>query len=438
MNISVVGTGYVGLVTGVGLSNSGNDVLCMDVDENKVEMLRRSESPIYEPGLESLMKRNTEEGRLSFTTSMQEAVSFAKVIFIAVGTPPQEDGSADLTYVKEVASSIGKYMQDYKVVVNKSTVPVGTACVVKEIIQNELDKRSLKVDFDIVSNPEFLREGAAVNDFLQPDRIVIGSNSQKATEIMENVYKPFVESSGEILIMDPLSSEMTKYTANAMLATKISFMNEIANICEKTGADITKVKEGIGLDPRIGRYFINAGIGYGGSCFPKDVKALEYIAKQNNYASNILQAVDKVNQEQREIFANKILSYFNNDLKNKKVAVWGLAFKPETDDMREAPSIYVIEKLAEKGADIMAFDPKAVGEAKKEINANINYEDKNMYKVLENADVLVIHTEWKEFSTPNFKKMKELMKNAVIFDGRNIYDPNNMKNEGFEYFSVGR
>jgi UDPglucose 6-dehydrogenase len=369
---------------------------------------------------------------------MEEATDFANILFIAVGTPPGEDGSADLSYVKQVAASIGQNMNEYKIVVNKSTVPVGTIYTVKEVIRKELENRGKDTEFDVVSNPEFLREGAAVQDFLKPDRIIIGGDSERALKEMKKLYMPFVENSTRILLMDPLSSEMSKYAANAMLATKISFMNEIANLCEKTGADITNVKLGIGSDPRIGPYFINAGIGYGGSCFPKDVLALIHIGKEKGYTSKILEAVDEVNQEQREIFFKKISDCFYGDLKGKKIGVWGLAFKPETDDMREAPSIKVINGLLEKGASVEAFDPQAVHEAKKIFGDKIKYEDKNMYAVLENADALVIFTEWKEFYNPNFKKVKELLSNPVVFDGRNIYAPEDMNKMGFEYISIGR
>ncbi len=437
MHISVVGTGYVGLVTGVGLSNSGNDVLCIDIDEKKIKNLRKGISPIYEPGLEKLIDKNISEGRLTFGTSIKDAISSTEIIFIAVGTPPQEDGSANLSYVKQVAKDIGKNMDKYKIIVNKSTVPIGTAFVVEEIIQKELDSRGIDVEFDVVSNPEFLREGAAVDDFLRPDRIIIGTNRDKAKKIMQKLYIPFVETPNKILLMDPLSSEMSKYAANSMLATKISFINEIANICEKTGADITKVKLGIGSDPRIGNKFINAGIGYGGSCFPKDVKALNHIAKTLDYKSLLLEAVEEVNYNQRIKFSNRITDYFK-DKKDVKLAVWGLSFKPETDDIREAPSVDIIKDFLKEGYKIEAFDPQAVKEIKEVFGNKVKYEEKNMYKILKDADAIVIFTEWKEFYSPDFEKIKELMKSPVIFDGRNILSQEDMQDYGFTYISIGR
>ncbi|OHD07035.1 MAG: UDP-glucose 6-dehydrogenase [Spirochaetes bacterium GWB1_36_13] len=438
MNISVIGTGYVGLVTGVGLANSGNEVLCMDVDEKKVAMLRLGKSPIYEAGLEDLIERNMREERLFFTTSMKEAVDFAEIIFIAVGTPQQEDNSADLSYVKKVAESIGEHIENYKVIVNKSTVPVGTIYIVKEIITQAVEKRGKKISFDIVSNPEFLREGAAVEDFLKPDRIIIGSESEKATRIMKRIYTPFLPSPEKLLIMDPLSSEMSKYAANCMLAVKISFMNEIANICEKTGADITKVKAGIGSDPRIGPYFINAGLGYGGSCFPKDVNALIHIAQDKNYEPAILKAADKVNQEQREVFFQKIRSFYHNDLKGKVFGIWGGAFKPETDDIREAPALNIIENLLDCKASVKIYDPKALERIKEIFGDKIEYQEENMYQAVKGTDALLIVTEWQEFHSPNFSKIKKLMKAPVIFDGRNIFSPLDMQEAGFKYFSIGR
>ncbi len=438
MKITVIGTGYVGLVTGVGLSNAGNDVLCMDIDEHKVNQLKKGISPIYEPGLETLMEKNIREERLLFTTSIKDAINFAEIIFIAVGTPPGEDGSADLQYVKQVAVDIGKNINNYKVIVNKSTVPIGTVGMVTNIIQNEINKRSENCEFDVVSNPEFLREGAAVEDFLKPDRIIIGTNSDKAIKIMKKLYRPFVITPEKILEMDPFSSEMSKYAANAMLATKISFMNEIAKICEKTGADVTKVKNGIGSDPRIGQYFINAGIGYGGSCFPKDVKALKNIAKINDCEPLILDAVDQVNKLQREFFFNKILKHFNNDIKNKTFAIWGLSFKPETDDTREAPSIDIIHNLLKHNSIVKGFDPKGVPEMKEEFSNQMIYEEDNMYHILDSADALIILTEWKEFYSPDFEKIKTLLKNPIIFDARNIFSLDEMKELGFKYISIGR
>lgn len=438
MKITVIGTGYVGLVTGVGLADSGNDVLGIDINPEKIQVLKAGKSPIYEPGLETLLQKNIREGRIRFSTDLKEGIEFGDVLFIAVGTPPKEDFSADLSFVEGAARTIGETLTDYKIIVTKSTVPVGTGARVEAIIASELKKRGLDLPFDVVSNPEFLKEGAAVKDFMQPDRIVIGTESSRAMEILKQLYLPFVENPSQILFMDRLSSEMTKYAANAMLATKISFMNEIANLCEKTGADVLKVKQGIGADPRIGPHFINAGIGYGGSCFPKDVKALIYTADSLGYEAEILKAVKKVNARQREIFFEKVKTYFKGSLADKTIALWGLAFKPETDDMREAPALEICDWLKEAGAKIKAFDPQAVKEAKKLLPEGIEYQERNQYAILEGADALLILTEWKEFYNPDFKKMKKLMKNPVIFDGRNIFPKTYPAQWGFEYFSVGR
>lgn len=438
MKITVIGSGYVGLVTGVGLADSGNDVLCIDIDPEKIKTLKAGKSPIYEPGLEPLLQKNIKEKRIRFSTQLKEGIEFAEVLFIAVGTPPKEDFSADLSFVEGVAKDIGEALTDYKIIITKSTVPVKTGDRVEELIKQGLAKRSISVDFDVVSNPEFLKEGAAIQDFMYPDRIVIGTESQKAMQILKQLYLPFVESPSQIIFMDRLSAEMTKYAANSLLATKISFMNEIANLCEKTGADVLKVKQGIGSDPRIGPHFINAGIGYGGSCFPKDVKALIHTANLLGYDAQILKAVKSVNDKQRRIFFEKINTYFKGDLKDKTFALWGLAFKPETDDMREAPALEITQWLLEKGAKIKAFDPQAVTEAKKVLSHQIEFQEYNPYQVLEGAHALIILTEWKEFYNPDFKKMKKLMKKPLIFDGRNIFPKNYPTKQGFEYFSVGR
>lgn len=436
MNITVIGTGYIGLVTGTCLAEVGNRVICVDVDENKINNLKNGIIPIYEPGLDDLVVRNYKNNRLDFTTRMDEAVQKSDILFIAVGTPPGEDGSADLQYVLAVARDIGRYMNEYKVVVQKSTVPVGTAEKVRKVIQVELEKRNKKLKFDIVSNPEFLREGSALKDFMEPDRIIIGADKEKTESIMRDLYQPF---DCPLIVMDIPSAELTKYAANAMLATRISFMNELTQICEKTGANIENIKKGIGVDPRIGNMFLNAGIGYGGSCFPKDVKALIKSFSQYACDSLILQAVENVNKNQRYRFINKIVNYFGGQLAGKTIAMWGLAFKPGTDDMREAPSIDVVNALTAKGAKVCAYDPVAMEEAKKVLAGNDKLEfGTDLYSILENADALVLVTEWPEFKKPDFAKVKMLMNQPVIFDGRNQYDPQDMKNEGFVYYSVGR
>lgn len=432
MKISVIGTGYVGLVTGTCLAETGNDVLCIDIDLDKVEKMKQGIVPIYEPHLDVLFSRNIKANRLKFSTSLKEGLDHGEIIFLALPTPEDEDGSADLSYVLGAAKDIGKLITEYKVIVDKSTVPVGTADKVTEVIANETT-----VDFDVVSNPEFLREGFAVDDFLKPERIVIGSSSEKATKLMEKLYKPFVRSGNPIIVMDERSAELTKYAANSFLATKITFMNEIANFCEKVGADVDKVRVGMGTDSRIGKRFLFPGIGYGGSCFPKDVKALHKSGKDNNYNFDILNAVIKVNDIQKRILIPRIEIYFKNNLKDKNIAIWGLAFKPETDDIREAPALYIIEDLLSKGLKINVFDPEAIPNVKKRYGDLINYAS-DMYEVTEKADALIICTEWSIFRTPDFNKLKQNLNEAVIFDGRNLYDINDMKKEGFYYSSIGR
>jgi len=432
MKILVIGTGYVGLVTGTCLAETGNNVLCIDIDEEKVKQMQQGVVPIYEPHLDILFQRNIKAGRLKFSTVLNEGLQHGDIIFLALPTPEDEDGSADLSYVLGVAKDIGKKIKDYKVIVDKSTVPVGTADKVREVILNETS-----VEFDVVSNPEFLREGFAVDDFLKPERIIIGSRSKRAITLMQKLYKPFVRSGNPILIMDERSAELTKYAANAFLATKITFMNEIANFCEKVGADVDKVRVGIGTDSRIGKRFLFPGIGYGGSCFPKDVKALHKSGNDVDYKFNILNAVINVNDVQKTILIPRIETYFSNDIKGKKFAIWGLAFKPETDDIREAPAIYMIEELLNKGTSISVFDPEAMDNVKKKFKNKIEY-FQNMYEVLKNADALIICTEWSIFRTPDFNKIKELLKQPVIFDGRNLYDVEDMQKEGFYYSSIGR
>lgn len=436
MKIVVIGTGYVGLVTGTCFAEVGIDVVCIDVDAKKIENLKKGIMPIYEPGLEEMVIRNAEKGRLQFSTSLKDNLSEADVAFIAVGTPPGEDGSADLKYVLAVAREIGQGINEHIVVVTKSTVPVGTANKVRHAVQEELNKRSLNLEFDVASNPEFLKEGAAIDDFLKPDRIVVGVESRKAEEVMRRLYKPFLLNGHPIIFMDVPSAEMTKYAANAMLATKISFMNDVANLCEIMGADVNMVRKGIGSDPRIGNRFIYPGIGYGGSCFPKDVKALIKTAAENGYNMRILNAVEEVNNAQKSVLFNKISTHFNGVMKGKTFAIWGLSFKPKTDDMREAPSLVIIEKLLAAGANVKAYDPVAMHEAKKDLGEQIEY-SKDMNDALIDADALLIITEWPEFRTPNFKVMGKLMKNKLVFDGRNIYDIGEMKENGFDYYCIG-
>ncbi len=432
MNIAVIGTGYVGLVSGTCFAETGNDVICVDINEEKVAQLKAGQIPIYEPQLDVLFERNIKQNRLKFTTNLQEAVDAAEVIFLALPTPPGEDGSADLSYVLGVADELGKIMKSYKVIVDKSTVPVGTADKVTAAIA-----KNAKVEFDVVSNPEFLREGYAVDDFLKPDRVVIGTSSDRAKNIMEKLYKPFVRQGNPIFFMDEKSAELTKYAANSFLATKISFMNEIANLCELLGADVDKVRIGIGSDTRIGKRFLFPGIGYGGSCFPKDVKALIKSASNVGYDFKILDAVEEVNAVQKTIIIPKVDSYFKGDLKGKKIAIWGLAFKPNTDDIREAPAMYIMDELLAKGAQIHAFDPEAMENIRKIYGDKISYGSNN-YEVLQDADALIIATEWQVFRNPDFNKMAQLLKNKVIFDGRNLFEVDAVKEQGFEYFSIGR
>lgn len=437
MKIAVIGTGYVGLVAGTCFAESGNDVICVDVDEKKVKSLQEGIIPIYEPGLKELVLRNQKEERLKFTTDLQSAIESSLLLFIAVGTPPQEDGTADLQYVLAVAKTIGKTMKEFKVVVNKSTVPVGTAQKVRNTIKTELQSRNAHIEFDVVSNPEFMKEGAAIDDFMKPDRVVIGVDNVRTAEIMKELYDPFVRTGKPILVMDNASAEMTKYAANSMLATKISFMNEVANLCERVGADVDMVRKGIGTDSRIGFPFIFPGVGYGGSCFPKDIKALIQTGKENLTPMPLLNSVDTVNNNQKFVLIPKILKHFSEDIKGKTIAVWGLAFKPKTDDMREAPSINIIQELLKHGASVKAYDPVAEEQARNIFGDSIVYCKKN-YDCLDKADALVLVTEWDEFRRPDWEKMKELMNNPVIFDGRNIYDPLRIREKGFIYYSIGR
>jgi len=432
MKISVIGTGYVGLVVGTCFAETGNDVICADIDEKKVRMLRKGKSPIYEPGLEGLIKSNLKEKRLKFTTNLEIAIKQASVIFLALPTPPFEDGSADLSHVLSVSKVISEHMNGYKVIVNKSTVPVGTADRVRQVIAKKAN-----YEFDVVSNPEFLKEGAAVNDFMKPDRIVVGSNSARAISIMQDLYAPFIRTGNPFIVMDERSSELTKYAANSFLATKISFMNEVANLCERVGADVDMVRKGVGTDPRVGPQFLFAGVGYGGSCFPKDVSALAKTSEEYKYDFKILNAVEWVNKQQRILFVNKVLKHFGRKLKGKVIAVWGLSFKPNTDDMREAPSITIIKELLRHGATVYAHDPVANQEAKKHLGSSVRYFDNN-YDALKGADALVVVTEWNEFRRPDFDKMKTLMRGKVIFDGRNIYNPQILSEKGFDYTGIGR
>ncbi len=437
MKIAIVGTGYVGLVTGTCFSDTGVNVTCIDIDQKKVDNLKKGIIPIYEPGLETMLKKNVEKGRLDFSTSLKESIQDAEVVFIAVGTPPDEDGSADLTHVLNVAREIGKHMDHYLVVVTKSTVPIGTSKKVKAAIQDELEKRGVELDFDVASNPEFLKEGNAIDDFLRPDRIVVGTESEKARKVIEKLYKPFLLNGHPILFMDIPSAELTKYAANSMLATKISFMNDIANLCELVGADIAMVRKGIGSDSRIGNKFIYAGIGYGGSCFPKDVKAIIKTAEDYNYSLRLLKAVEAINEDQKSVMYTKIKQHFGSNLAGKTFAIWGLSFKPNTDDMREAPSLVIINHLVKAGAKVKAYDPVAMEEAKRILGDKIEY-GKDPYDVLIDADAMLMVTEWPEFRMPNLTVMEKLMKNKVIFDGRNIYDTEEMAEAGFTYYSIGR
>jgi len=440
MNITVIGSGYVGLVSGTCFAEMGNKVTCVDIDPVKIEKLNRGIIPIFEPGLETMVLKNVKNNNLFFTTELREALQNSDIAFIAVGTPMGDDGSADLQYVLAVAKSIGQLMQKRLIVVDKSTVPVGTADKVKAVIQKELDVRSSDLQFDVVSNPEFLKEGAAIDDFMKPDRVVVGADSEFAFKKMKELYSSFFRSHDRFITMDIRSAEMTKYAANAMLATKISFMNEIANICEKVGADANQVRIGIGSDKRIGYSFIYPGVGYGGSCFPKDVKALTKIAKENGYNAQLITAVEQVNDTQKLVIAQKIVNRFGEDLTGFTFGIWGLAFKPGTDDMREAPSIYVIKELVKRGAKIKAYDPKAIDEAKEHYLKgvqNITYVD-SKYDVLKDSDALVLLTDWKEFRIPDFEKMKTQLKTPIIFDGRNQYNVFNLEEKGIEYYQIGK
>jgi UDPglucose 6-dehydrogenase len=436
MKITIVGSGYVGLVTGTCFSEVGIDVTCVDIDHKKIDNLKQGIIPIYEPGLEEMVHRNQKAGRLKFTTNIAEALVDCEVVFSAVGTPPDEDGSADLQYVLSVARDCGRNMNNYLLIVTKSTVPVGTARKVKKAVQEELDKRGVQIEFDVASNPEFLKEGAAVDDFLKPDRIVVGLESQRAEELMHSLYKPFTLNGHPVIFMDITSAEMTKYAANSMLATKISFMNDIANLCEIVGADINMVRKGIGSDSRIGNKFIYPGIGYGGSCFPKDVKALIHTAEDFKYSLRVLKAVEEVNEDQKSVMFTKVFNYFKGDLNKKTIGMWGLSFKPQTDDMREAPSLVLVKKFLDAGAKVRAYDPVAMHEAQRILGDKIEYAQ-DQYDALIDADALVLVTEWPEFKFPNFNIIRKLVKTPVIFDGRNIYDRAEIKRKGFDYFCIG-
>ncbi len=439
MNLTVIGTGYVGLVTGTCFSAMGNNVTCIDIDTKKIEALKNGIIPIFEPGLERMVQKNFDKKTLHFSTKLKDGLEKAKVVFIAVGTPMGDDGSADLQYVLSVAKQLGEEMTDSLVVVDKSTVPVGTGDKVKAVIQKELDKRGVDIEFQVVSNPEFLKEGAAIEDFMKPDRIVIGADNEKGFDIMKDLYAPFTHNHDRIITMDIRSAEMTKYVANAMLATKISFMNEVANICELVGADVNQVRIGIGSDSRIGYSFIYPGSGYGGSCFPKDVKALKKIAEDKGYKAKLITSVEDVNDRQKLVIADKVVKHFGEDLSGKTFALWGLAFKPGTDDMREAPAIYIVKELVRRGAKIQAFDPKAMDEAQyfylKDVKEITYFNSK--YETLKNADAMILLTEWKEFRSPDFEELKKQLKKPVIFDGRNQYSTLNLEDKGFDYFQIG-
>lgn len=437
MRIAIVGTGYVGLVTGTCFAEMGTEVYCVDVDVNKIESLKRGVIPIYEPGLEEMVLRNMQAGRLHFTTDLKECLDQVEVLFCAVGTPPDEDGSADLKYVLAVAHEVGQYMNQYILVVTKSTVPVGTAQKIKQAIREELDRRGVDISFDIASNPEFLKEGAAIKDFMSPDRVVVGVESERAEKLMTKLYRPFLLNNFRVIFMDVPSAEMTKYAANAMLATRISFMNEIANLCEIVGANVNMVRKGIGTDARIGSRFLYAGCGYGGSCFPKDVKALVKTAATHDYPMRILQAVETVNEEQKSILFRKLSKYYGGQLKGRRIALWGLAFKPETDDMREAPSLVLIEKLLEAGCEVVAYDPIAMPEARRRLGDRISY-GKDMYEAVMEADALLVVTEWKVFRLPSWSVIKKLMASPLVLDGRNIYDPAELSEAGMVYHNIGR
>ena len=437
MNIAIVGTGYVGLVTGTCFAETGVNVTCVDVNAEKIENLQKGIIPIYEPGLEDMVQRNVNAGRLHFTTALENCLDNVDIVFSAVGTPPDEDGSADLSYVLAVAKTIGANMKKYTLVVTKSTVPVGTAHKVKDTIQAELDKRGVSIEFDVASNPELLKEGNAIDDFMSPDRVVVGVESERAKKLMTKLYKPFMMLNSRVIFMDIPSAEMTKYAANSMLATRISFMNDIANLCELVGADVNMVRDGIGSDSRIGRKFLYPGCGYGGSCFPKDVKALIKTAEQNGYPMRVLKAVEEVNETQKSLLFEKLEKIFNGDLEGKTIALWGLAFKPETDDMREAPALVLIEKLRKAGCVVRAYDPAAMGESKRRIGDTIFYAC-DMYDALLDADALMLVTEWKEFRLPAWGVVKKTMKQPVILDGRNIYDAKELQDLGFVYRCIGK
>ncbi|MDE2392180.1 MAG: UDP-glucose/GDP-mannose dehydrogenase family protein [Cytophagales bacterium] len=432
MKIAVVGTGYVGLVTGTCFAETGNQVTCVDINQEKVQQMQAGKIPIYEPGLDDLFQRNTQEGRLHFTTSLKEGIEGAKVIFLALPTPPGADGSADLKYILQVANDLGPILSDYTVIIDKSTVPVGTSDKVRAAIA-----QNATVEFDVVSNPEFLREGVAVEDFMKPDRVVIGTQSDRAKDLMSRLYAPLVRQGNPIIFMDERSAELTKYAANAFLATKITFMNEIANLCELVGANVDEVRKGIGTDSRIGKRFLFAGIGYGGSCFPKDVQALAKTSAENDYEFKILDSVMRVNESQKTKLIPHLAKHFKGDLAGKKIAMWGLAFKPYTDDIREAPALYNIDALLELGASVSAYDPEAMGHVKQLMGDKITF-TKNPYEALEGADALLIVTEWPQFRTPDFDRMDSLLKNKVIFDGRNLYELNQMQELGYTYYSIGR
>lgn len=437
MKIAIVGTGYVGLVTGTCFAEIGVNVICVDTNSEKIEALKKGVIPIYENGLEEMVGRNMKAGRLQFTTSLESCLNEVDVVFCAVGTPPDEDGSADLSYVLEVARTIGRNMRKYVLVVTKSTVPVGTAKKVRAAIQAELDGRGAAIEFDVASNPEFLKEGNAISDFMSPDRVVVGVESERAKAIMSKLYKPFLLNNFRVIFMDIPSAEMTKYAANSMLATRISFMNDIANLCELVGADVNMVRNGIGSDTRIGRKFLYPGIGYGGSCFPKDVKALIKTAERNGYKMRVLQAVEEVNERQKSVLFGKLQKHFNNDLSGKTIALWGLSFKPETDDMREAPALVLIDRLLEAGCKIRAYDPAAGGECRRRIGDCIYYAA-DMYDAALDAEALMLITEWKEFRLPSWAVVKKSMKRPLVFDGRNIYDKKELEEQGFTYYCIGK
>lgn len=438
MKIAIVGTGYVGLVSGACFSDMGIEVICVDVDQNKIDSLRQSRVPIYEPGLQAMVSRNFKAGRLQFTTSLTQALQQGvEAVFSAVGTPPDEDGSADLSYVLDVARSIGQHMNRYLCVVTKSTVPVGTADLVRATIQHELDQRGVQIDFDVASNPEFLKEGAAIADFMSPDRVVVGVDTDRARMLMERLYRPFTLSSDRMIFTDIRSAEMIKYAANAMLATRISFMNDIANLCDRVGADVEMVRKGIGSDRRIGTKFLYPGCGYGGSCFPKDVKAIIRTAAEHGYSMQVLQAVEAVNEAQKRLLFDKLMAHYDGNLRGRKIALWGLAFKPETDDMREAPALVIIDLLCKAGAHVVAYDPIAITEAKRRLGNSISYAP-DMYEALRDADALMLLTEWKEFRMPSWEKAHKLMRQPVVLDGRNIYSRSELEQVDFTYYALGK